>query len=121
MRVQFTVFAMIVSLAILYGCASTSAPPIQTDVVAISGTTWAGTDSDGEYYEYQFMGDGSLHYKLPTGVSSKKGTWKQHGKTIYMETNKKHAEFKGTIQGQTMEGNALNIYGRRWTWSAKKR
>jgi len=81
---------------------------------------WAGLDSQGHYYEYYFQKDGSLHYRSPTGFW-KNGTWKQNGADIYMETNKRYSERKGVIKGNAMEGNAWNIKGLKWTWTAKKK
>ena len=89
-------------------------------VINVSGTTWVGTDSDGDYYEYHFQPDGALHYKSPTGFY-KKGSWKQDGDAIYMETNNKYSERQGQISGTRMTGNAWNIKGRKWTWQADMR
>jgi hypothetical protein len=87
---------------------------------SVAGTVWAGTDSHGDYYEYNFQEDGSLHYKSPRGFF-RNGTWKQQGMSIYMETNNKYAERQGTITGNHMEGNAWNKAGHRWTWKAEKK
>ncbi len=86
-------------------------------VINVSGTTWVGTDSDGDYYEYSFQADGALHYKSPSGFWMN-GTWKQDGDSIYMETNNKYSEYQGRITGTHIEGNAWNIKGRKWTWVA---
>ena len=96
-----------------------AARPAQRGVERVAGTTWAGTDSQGDYYEYHFMPDGSLHYKSPTGFW-KNGTWKQDGDQIYMETNNKYCERFGTIRGTTMKGHAKNVAGGAWNWSATK-
>ncbi len=89
-------------------------------VIDVSGTTWVGTDSDGDYYEYTFQADGVLYYKSPSG-SFANGTWKQNGSSIYMETNNKYSEYQGRITGTHMEGNAWNVKGRTWTWGANKK
>jgi hypothetical protein len=34
---------------------------------SVAGTMWAGTDSQGDYYEFHFQPDGALHYKSPSG------------------------------------------------------
>ncbi len=85
----------------------------------LAGTTWAGTDSKGDYYEYTFETGGILQYKSPTGVY-RNGTWKQTGNEIYMETNKKYSERQGVISGNIMEGKGWNTRGLTWTWKAKK-
>ena len=91
----------------------------QSELASVSGTVWTGWESDGDYYEFYFMSDGSLHYKSPTGYWTV-ATWKQDGNTIYMEFNNKYAERQGTITGNRMEGDGWNITGLRWTWSLKR-
>ena len=88
-----------------------------TNISGISGTTWAGKDSDGDYYEYTFQPGGTLSYKSPSGVHTN-GTWKQDGNSIYMETNNKYSEYKGQISGTHMAGNAWNVKNLKWTWVA---
>jgi outer membrane biogenesis lipoprotein LolB len=89
-------------------------------VINVSGTTWVGTDSDGDYYEYSFQADGALYYKSPSGFY-KHGTWKQDGDSIYMETNDKYSEYQGRITGTHIEGNAWNVKDLKWTWVADLR
>ena len=89
-------------------------------VASVAGTTWVGTDSDGDYYEYTFQADGALHYKSPSGFWTN-GTWKQDGDSIYMETNNKYSEYQGRISGTHMEGKAWNIKDKHWTWVADLR
>jgi len=86
-------------------------------VINVSGTTWVGTDSDGDYYEYSFQANGVLSYKSPSG-SYTNGTWTQNGSSIYMETNNKYSEYQGRITGTHMEGNAWNIKDKKWNWVA---
>ena len=62
-------------------------------------------ESDGTSIEFYFRVNGALHYKTPTGFH-KNGTWKQNGRIIYMETNKKYAEYRGQISGGRMSGKA---------------
>jgi hypothetical protein len=88
-------------------------------VISVARTTWVGTDSGGDYYEYTFLSDGTLKYKSPAGVFTH-AAWKQDGDTIYMEMNNKYSEYQGRISGTHMEGNAWNVKGRKWTWVADK-
>jgi hypothetical protein len=88
--------------------------------INVSGTTWVGTDSDGDYYEYTFLATGVLQYKSPSGLWTN-GTWKQDGNSIYMETNNKYSEYQGRISATHMEGNAWNIKDKHWTWVADLR
>lgn len=113
-------------LVVLSGCA-TNQPPVQQPVIpsqslpaSVAGTTWVGTDSDGDYYEYHFQRGGALHYQSPTGFYEN-GNWKQEGTSIYMETNNKYSEYQGLISGNRMQGKAWNTNGQRWTWEAEKK
>ncbi|MGD1037405.1 MAG: hypothetical protein ABR878_09445 [Roseiarcus sp.] len=101
-------------------CASPSNARSNSLTASVAGTTWAGTDSDGDYYEYTFQADGVLAYKSPGGFYTN-GTWKQNGDGIYMETNHKFSERQGRISGTHMKGKAWNIQGHKWTWAADKK
>lgn len=91
----------------------------QSQLASVSGTVWAGWESDGDYYEFYFMSDGSLHYNSPTGYWAV-ATWEQTGNEIYMEFNNRYAERQGTITGNRMEGDGWNITGLHWTWYAER-
>ena len=91
----------------------------------VTGTTWVGTDSDNDYYEYTFMPNGVLHFKSPSGFYTN-GTWQQDGdwiylQTYYMDTRRKFSERMGQIKGSHMSGAAANVMGRTWTWVADMR
>lgn len=92
---------------------------VQLELISVAGTIWTGWESDGDYYEFYFMKNGSLHYKSPTGYWTV-ATWRQDGNEIYMEFNNKYAERQGTITGNRMEGDGWNVKGLRWTWSAER-
>jgi hypothetical protein len=99
--------------------------PNTSPVINVTGTTWVGTDSDGDYYEYTFQPDGVLHYKSPSGFFTN-GTWQEVDDTIYMQTyygqtTKKYSERMGQIKGTHMEGKGINIVGRTWSWVADKK
>jgi hypothetical protein len=85
--------------------------------INVAGTTWVGTDSVNNYYEYSFQTDGALYYKSPSGFWMN-GTWKQDGGSIYFETNNKYSEYQGRISGTHMQGDAWNVKDRKWTWVA---
>ncbi len=93
--------------------------------INVTGTTWVGTDSDGDYYEYTFVAGGVLHFKSPSGFYTN-GTWQQDGdwiymQTYYMDTNRKYSERLGQIKGTHMDGAAGNVVGRTWKWVADLR
>jgi hypothetical protein len=111
-----TLAAAAIALAFASPSMAQSAPPAPS----VAGTTWGGADSDGDYYDYTFRPDGVLAYKY-SGGSFTNGTWKQFGDVIYMETNHKYSERQGTIAGTHIDGNAWNVQGHEWTWSADKK
>ena len=122
---RFSVFALLLlmllpAFAAAQQAGQQSTVPGNSPTPSVAGTTWVGTDSDGDYYEYYFQPDGSLHYKSATGFW-KNGSWKQDGDAIYMETNKKYAERQGRISGAHMQGEGWNVKGRKWTWEADKK
>ena len=95
-------------------------PSANNTVVSVAGTTWAGPDTHGRHYVYEFMTDGTLHYTYENG-SFTDGTWKQDGDLIYMSINNKYSERLGRITGTHMEGNAWNVKGEKWTWVSDRK
>lgn len=86
----------------------------------IAGSTWAGVDSDGDYYVYRFRSNGKLEYTSPTGTFHS-ATWRQTGSKVYLETNGRYSEYEGSIKGGKMTGRAWNRRGHEWSWSAERR
>lgn len=126
MRIRSSIVLSFMMLVVLPGC-GTRLPPNDRPVIpgesvatSVAATTWGGTDSDGDHYEYYFRADGALHYNSPTGFW-KNGTWRQDKNAIYMEMNNRYSERKGLIIGTRMDGKAWNVEGRTWTWVAEKR
>lgn len=126
MRIRFSILLSFVSLIVLSGCETrplaNKQPVVPSESLAesVAGTTWAGTTSDGENYEYHFLADGTLHWKSSRTGFSKNGTWKQDKNAIYLGMNNRFAELQGLITGTRMSGKARNIKGYRWTWQAGK-
>ena len=86
---------------------------------SIAGTTWRGTEDRGEWFVCEFERSGRLHYNGPTG-EFRNGTWRQTDAAVYMETNKRYAEYFGTIDGSHMSGSAKNVVHKHWTWDVRK-
>jgi hypothetical protein len=118
--VKNTVISALLTLAVGLLMTASAQNARAQSAISVSGTTWVGTDSDGDYYEYTFQADGALYYKSPSGFW-KNGTWKQDGNSIYFETNNKYSEYQGRISSTHMEGNAWNIKDKHWTWVADLR
>ena len=98
--------------------APTRPQPVAPPVEDITGTTWEGTDSDGDSFSYRFLPDGQLEYRADKTTG--RGTWKQNGASVTMETNNRFAEFSITITGATMTGKATNVEGKSWTFTARR-
>jgi hypothetical protein len=95
-------------------------PSANSAVASIAGTTWAGPDTMGRHYVYEFLPDGTLHYIYENGNLTN-ATWSQNGDSIYMSINNKFSERLGKITGTHMEGKAWNVKGKNWTWQADKK
>lgn len=80
---------------------------------------WVGTSKDGSSFTLELFPSGVVRFVPITGVVSK-GTWKQKGKLIEMELNKKYVRLTGMIDGNQMAGESLNKKGAHWTWVATK-
>jgi len=94
-------------------------------IPSIEGTTWAGTDSDGDYYEYTFLKGGQLRFRTNTSGTFKTweddgDVWAQNGSIVVMVVSKYTAR-QGIISGSRMSGDAWNVTGRRWTWEGVKK
>ena len=118
MHIRTIISTLTLAFIFFAGCTSTKVSP-QSNSMSVEGTVWIGKNSYGDDYTFFFLPRGALHYKSPTGFW-KKATWKQKRNTIYMETNNKYAEYKGTIQNNVMRGKAWNIKGRQLDIVCKK-
>lgn len=91
----------------------------QSQVNRLEGTFWAGTDSDGSPFVFEFQKSGKFKYVPATGVISK-GRWKLNASSLDIEINGKFVEFTGNLENDRMEGMASSRAGRTWKWSATK-
>jgi hypothetical protein len=81
---------------------------------SLLGTTWTQTKSEGDY-TIEFLKDGKLRYKLPTGKETG-GTWKQAGTTVIVVING-YSTLEGTVEGDVMKGEGSNVEGEKWKWT----
>jgi hypothetical protein len=86
-------------------------------VASLAGTSWTVVETDGDNDIFNFLADGTLSYSYQNG-SYTNGAWKQDGDSIYIEMNNKFFEYQGRITGTHIEGNAWNVKGLNWTWTA---
>lgn len=118
-RIEFLSMALALVCALrLFARAPVPEPPAKT-ASPLAGTTWSGTDSDGDKYTFTFERDGTLAYKSPTG-SYRNGKWSQFGGSVYFHMNNHYSEYLGEIKGDKMEGKGWNVKGRGWTWKVSK-
>jgi hypothetical protein len=100
---------------------SSRASPTRPGKVALSGTTWKVTDSEGDEYVLVFRAGGVLHY----GVADKlftNGTWRQEPDGgVHLETNGKYTELRGEFSdARSIQGTATSRNGRAWTWQGRR-
>ena len=60
-----------------------------------------------------FFKDGTLGHDKSTI-----GLWRQQGAAVVIEVNGRYAQYKGVISGGEASGEASNIVGKTWTWTA---
>jgi hypothetical protein len=101
-----------------------SAASQPTNVVpSLQGTLWAGTDSKGDYYEFEFLQAGRLRYKVTrksggTNVyNDNTDSWRQTGDIIVIEMSNGYARYEGNLTGGSLEFKAHNEVGLRWSIS----
>jgi hypothetical protein len=93
----------------------------------LAGTTWSGTDSDGDFYEFTFLSGGQIRYRTNTGRTQivtfqKRGdVWRQKGArlTMYLgrtKVGRPYSTYVGNIRDNEISGRASNVRGRHWTW-----
>jgi hypothetical protein len=93
----------------------------QFETFNLEGTIWQGRLIPEADMIVRFERGGVLYYKYTNGgVISRAGSWKQTGSTVYLETNKKYAEYTAVIRGQQMIGEAHNIRPFQWKWEMKR-
>jgi hypothetical protein len=81
----------------------------QPPVLNLAGMTWAGDGPDAPT-TYYFDPNGTLTYSYSKRTYSN-GTWKQDGKRVFWEANRRYYQFEGTIAGDTITGTGWNQAG----------
>lgn len=85
----------------------------------LTGTVWAGNDSDGDRDVFRYLPGGVLNYTSPTGTFQN-GSWRQIGNTVLMEMNRHYANYTGLIAGDRIVGTARNVTRHRWSWDVRR-
>jgi hypothetical protein len=81
---------------------------------SLLGTTWIQTKAEGDY-TIEFLKDGKIRYKLPTGRETG-GTWKQTGNLVIIVING-YSTLEGNVEGDVMKGEGSNVEGEKWKWT----
>lgn len=93
----------------------------QFEAVSLEGTVWQGRLIPEADMIVRFERGGVLYYRYTNGgVVSRAGSWKQTGSTLYLETNKKYAEYTAVLRGNQLIGEAHNIRPFQWKWEMKR-
>jgi len=77
-----------------------------------AGTHWFGKCYADNFWII-FEKNGSLTYGYMNNTF-KNGTWNLQGSNLYFEMNNKYLEFRGTMFGDVIQGEAWNVAGGRW-------
>jgi hypothetical protein len=81
---------------------------------SLQGSTWIQTKAEGDY-TIEFLKDGKLRYRLPTGKETG-GTWRQTDKLVIIVING-YSTLEGTVDGDVMKGEGTNMEGTKWNWT----
>jgi hypothetical protein len=93
-------------------------PPVLATPISLAGTYWFGKCYVDNFWII-FEPNGTITYGY-SGSKWNSGSWKVEGNSLYFEMNKRYLEFRGTIQGETIQGESWNVQGSRWQTYFKK-
>ena len=80
----------------------------------LANTTWAGTDSDGDYFEFEFRQGGALTVRGRSG-SPTNGNWRLAGSDLSMTAS--GLNWRGTVRGNAITGTGSMQSGHTWRWT----
>jgi hypothetical protein len=79
----------------------------------LKNSSWYGSDIESGDWEITFEASGAITYSY-NGRTFRNGTWKCLGSILYFETNDRFYEFRGSIEGNAIDGESWNAKGLRW-------
>ena len=94
-------------------------------IINLEGTRWESNDSQGRCFQFEFRAHGLLRYtqfneEFDTGSTYENGNWRQVKDIVFFETGKGFARYEGCFSGSLLSGDAKNLKGHRWSWTARK-
>jgi hypothetical protein len=119
--------SLIVGVTLAFGSDDPAAPgrdgSYEFEGGSLEGTVWEGRLIPEAVITVRFEKGGVLWYRYSNnpGAGQRTGSWKQTGSTVYIETNKKYAEYTAVIRGNRMVGEAHNVRPFQWTWEMERR
>jgi len=90
----------------------------------LTGTEWTirYSNSDGNMeYGLLFHENGRLENHHPNEATPENDKWEQTGRTVIMKINDAYVTYTGTINGNAIEGSAVNIKKNSWKWKAVRK
>lgn len=92
----------------------------ETSSVDVTGTSWSGTDSFGDFTILEFQADGTVGVTYnDQSYDDPQDTWSQSGDTvtavIYIDSDRGNATYVGDVSGTTLDMSAETENGETWT------
>lgn len=91
----------------------------------VTGTSWSGTDSAGDFTVLEFQADGTVGVTYNDNTYDDAGdTWSQSGSTvtavIFIDSDRGNATYTGNVSGTTLDMSAVTDNGEGWTVTLTK-
>ena len=93
--------------------------PVEAFTLDLAGTTWIGRKTIRDRWSFTLRDDHVVEYDQ-SGIKYSNGTWRQVGKTLFMEFNREYSQYRGDIYGNEITGTAQNVAGMTWGWHVKR-
>ncbi len=93
--------------------------------VDVTGTSWSGTDSAGDFTILEFQADGTVAVTYNDNAYDDAGdTWSQNGSTvtavIFIDSDRGNATYTGNVSGTTLDMSAVTENAETWTVTLTK-
>ena len=92
-----------------------SPSPSSSSPLNLRGTAWAGTDSTGVKYQFDYLSDGRLRYTSNGNIYETGNEWSQLGTRVTMNINGGYSRYEGIVNGERIDFKASNRQNFNWT------